>query len=145
MKICSFAGHSRFVECRLDFEKLINTLQELINNGVEEFLVGNHGEFDRMALHACLFLKKNNPQIKVTKVFSSINALLKEPTNKNIQNICYDIEEVHFKRKITQTNEIMIEKSDVVVCYVDEQITHSGAKNSLNYAKKKNKKIINLY
>ena len=145
MEVCAFAGHSMFVECRLNFEKLIKTLQDLINNGVKEFLIGNHGEFDKMAFRACLILKEHNPQIKITRVFSSLLTLLKEPRNEKFQNICYDIEDIYFKRRITKTNEIMIENSDVVVCYVDEEITHSGAKTAFNFAKKKNKKIINLY
>ncbi len=47
MKVCAFFGHSMFVKCRLDFELLKNTIEDLIiNHGVGIFFVGTHGEFD---------------------------------------------------------------------------------------------------
>ena len=144
-KICTFVGHSKFVKCRLNFEKLKSTLEELINEGVDNFYIGTHGEFDTLCLNACVSLKEKYSHIAIFKVFSYISQILKEPKMKNIDNICFDIEHIHFKQKITKSKELMIDKSDIIICYVDEEITHSGAKNSLNYAKKKNKKIINLY
>ena len=50
-QVCVFFGHK---ECNgLDAEVLRNTLEELIGQGVEEFLVGNQGQFDSM-VRRCL-------------------------------------------------------------------------------------------
>ncbi len=144
-EVCAFAGHSMFVECRLNFEKLKNTIEELIISGVCEFLFETHGEFDKMCLNACLNLKEKYSHIKICRVFSNVSALLREKNNNNVENICYDIENFHFKQRITKTNEFMIDKADVVVFYVDIDITNSGASKTYKYAIKKNKKIINLY
>ena len=93
MKVCTFAGHSMFVECKLSFEKLKNTIESLISQGVNEFLIGSHGEFDKMALLACLDLKEKHSHIKIYKVFSNISTMLKEKNvNNNIEKI--DINEV---------------------------------------------------
>ena len=134
-----------FVECRLSYEKLKNTIENLISKGVDEFLIGTHGEFDKMCLLACISLKKVYSNIKIFKVYSSISKILKEPKIKHIENVCFNIEQFHYKQRIKKSNEFMIDKADIIVCYVDENLNHSGAKTSFVYAKKKNKKIINLY
>lgn len=134
-----------FVKCRLSKEKLRNTVEELILNGVNIFFIGSYGEFDIMCLNICVALKEVYSNINIFKVYSNISALIRDRTYMNYENISFDIEHLHYKQRIVKSNQIMIDKSDVVVCYVDEQIRNSGAKLSFNYAKKKNKKIINLY
>ena len=57
----------------------------------------------------------------------------------------FEIEEEYFKRRITRSNELMIDKSDILICYVDESRTRSGAKAALKYAVDKGVEIINLY
>lgn len=39
----------------------------------------------------------------------------------------------------------MIDSSDLIICYVDMNISKSGAKNAIFYAMKNNKEIINLF
>ncbi len=63
----------------------------------------------------------------------------------NYDCISYPIEHLHFKQRITETNKFMIEDANFIVCYVDTDITNSGAKKAVNYANKQNKIVINLY
>ncbi|MCH5158727.1 MAG: hypothetical protein J1F33_05995 [Clostridiales bacterium] len=57
----------------------------------------------------------------------------------------YEIEDTHFKRQITLSNQLMTDACDSLICYVDEKAYRSGAKTALNYAKKRGLKIINLW
>ena len=57
----------------------------------------------------------------------------------------YDIEDEHFKRQIIVSNRKMMDDCVTLICYVDEKQNPSGAKMAMNYAKKHNLKIINIY
>ena len=57
----------------------------------------------------------------------------------------FEIEDLHFKRQITESNKRMIDGCDVMICYVDTKRYRSGAKTALNYAKRKGLTIINCY
>ena len=57
----------------------------------------------------------------------------------------YEIEDIHPKRQITESNKQMIDECDTLICYVDPKSYKSGAKTAMNYAKRKGKKIINTY
>ncbi|MCH5316227.1 MAG: hypothetical protein J1E81_09950, partial [Eubacterium sp.] len=63
----------------------------------------------------------------------------------DVKTVMYDIEDTHFKRQITLSNQLMINSCDTLICYVNENAYRSGAKIALNYAKKQGLKIINLW
>lgn len=143
MKRCTFIGHSILV--KLNFDKLKSAIEEQIKNGAQEFLIGTYGEFDKLCFLTCLELKKTYDHIKIFKVFANISKMMKEEANRNYKVISYNIEHFHFKQRITKTNQSMIDSSDMLICYVDPCVTYGGAFAGFKYAKKKNKKIINLY
>ena len=64
---------------------------------------------------------------------------------ENVKTIMYESEQKHFKNQIIVSNMHMIDECDTLICYVNESIYTSGAKRVLNYAKKKCKRIINLF
>lgn len=151
MKTISFFGHSNLkgVNLRNRLEKVIKSY---IASNVR-FFIGIHGEFDSLALSICRELKAKYSNINITVVFSSLSVL-----NKNKEELCstadlyadvdtmvYDIEEVYFKQRINISNRKMIDNSDLIICYVDMNISKRGAKYAIVYAMKKNKKIINLF
>ena len=145
-KVCTFIGHSMFVKCRLSMEELKNTIENLINNGVKTFLIGSHGEFDEMCLDVCCSLKNEYKNIKIFKVCTNLQTIMKENNyNENIEIISYPIENFHYKQQITKSNEMMIDSANLIISYVNEMNFNSGALKSLKYAKKKNKNIINLF
>jgi len=52
-----------------------------------------------------------------------------------------DIEETHYKQKITKRNERIVDNCDILVCHIEETYK-SGAYRTLKYAQKQNKPII---
>jgi len=145
-KVCAFIGHSMFVKCRLSVEELKNTIEKLIQNGVNTFLIGTHGEFDEICLEICCSLKNKYTDIKICKVCTNLHTIMKENNyNEKIEIISYPIENFHYKQRITKSNEMMINSANYIISYVNETTFNSGALKSLKYAKKKNKHIINLF
>ena len=59
--VCTFFGHS---ECYgLDAAVLRSAIEELIEQGVTEFVVGNHGQFDAMVFSTLQDVGKVYPEI----------------------------------------------------------------------------------
>ena len=143
-----FIGH-RQVFRRGVYEELLREIARQIECGCKEFTMGNHGEFDRLALSACRFLRKRHPEIQIEVVITSLSAIKKdagiEAPYHDVKTVMFDIEEVYYKRKITVSNRKMIDGGEALICYVDEKNVCSGAKKALNYAKRKGLEIINLY
>ena len=147
-KVCSFFGHRLFVECGLDKKHLEEMIEEQIKSGHTDFMVGMHGEFDTMVLRSLLLLKDKYPHINIYKVYTSIKRLYKDSKdyclNDKYTMISFPIEELHYKQQIIFTNKCMVDKSDLVICYLrDNEL--GGTKLIIDYAKKQNKRIINLY
>ncbi len=155
-KIC-FIGHRNFLPIDIE-ERLINVIKNVIDSGYNSFIIGSHGEFDRMALLACKFLRRTYKNIDIEVAITSvtqINPIIIEDELgvwrsynhifEDVKTIMYDIEEEYFKKRITVSNRIMIDNCDTIICYVNPNKYRSGAKTALNYAKRKGLKIINLY
>lgn len=146
----SFFGHSNIFNISGVRKRLLVCVEEKIRQGANRFLVGVHGHFDQLALSVCEELKQKY-DIEICLVFTTLT-ILKEKQDvardlfgDNIKPTTYDIENTHFKNTITYTNHKMIDDSDFVICYVDEKISRSGAKNAMKYAKRNKKRYINLY
>ena len=145
----SFFGH-REVE---DFFMIEQRVEEFVRQLLREkeyveFLVGRNGEFDQLAASTVLRLKRlvggdNSALVLVLPYMTA------EFTNNQASfEHYYDEIEVseaaagkHFKAAIQTRNRDMIDRSDLVICYV----THNsgGAYRSIQYAKKQGKRIIN--
>ena len=115
-----------------------------IEDGIEIFLNGGQGYFDQICASAVHRLKERYPQIKSILVipyrdFSVFNDSL-------FDEIVYPFESHTFsyytyKSGILKRNRWMVEHSSVAICYVYRS---GGASKTLDYAKKKNLKIIDL-
>ena len=143
----SFFGH-RYVENILEVEDRVEyVLNDLIqNNDYVEILVGRNGNFDVLVASVVKRLKKRKENLSVVWV----QPYLQTEYIKNADNFdeYYDSVEVceksargHFKSAIQIWNRYMIDKSDLVVCFVNEK---GGAYLSRSYAKRKGKKIIDI-
>lgn len=136
----TFCGHGKLNYNENDKNKLYNVVEKLILCGADEFLLGGYGNFDIISAEVVKSLK-----IK----YKNINSVLVIPyIGRDFNHSLYDcseyppIENVPKRLAIIKRNEWMIDKSDVLVAYV---INHfGGAVKTLEYAKRKNKKIINL-
>lgn len=150
LKVCVFIGH-RFIISTYYIElKLEEFLEDLINNGYYKFIVGTHGDFDKIVLKIIRRLKNKYKDIVIDLVFTSYKRLeievgLDYNKLKDVNTIIYPIEEIHYKKQIIISNEYMMQEADLVVAFVDEYRTDSGAFRAYKYAYKINKKVINLY
>lgn len=145
----SFFGH-REVEDFLAIEQRVETLVRKLLQEKEyvEFLVGRNGEFDQLAASTILRLKRliggNNSALVLILPYMTAEFANNQASFESY----YDEIELseaaagkHFKAAIQARNREMIDRSDLVICY----ITHKsgGAYRSIQYAKRQDKKIIN--
>lgn len=149
-------GHRKFLPSYVYeyFEK--ECLKQIKDNNLC-FYIGTHGDFDNMAYNVLSKLKKLNNNIEINIVTTSLRKINPKIINdkivgkekfynyENVNYVMYDIEEIHHKRQITESNKNMIDECDILICYVNTNKTQSGAKNIYNYAIKKNKQVINIF
>ena len=138
---CTFIGHRDTPSTIKPILK--NTIIDLIEKySVNDFYVGNHGDFDSMVLSTLKEVLEIFPNISYTVVLAYI------PQNKDIyadysHTIYPDIlENTPPKFAIKKRNYWMLEKSDFLVCYVCNKLTN--AYDYLEVAQKKKKTVINL-
>lgn len=151
-KACSLFGHRRLFNERELREQLKFYIEENIKNGYKIFTVGTHGDFDKLALSVLRELRNIYKDIVIEVVFTSLIFLTVDKYGfslannyKDVQTITYIFEEVYFKKRITYSNQKMIDNSDLIICYVDMKSYRSGAKQTIKYAIKHNKKVLNLF
>lgn len=155
MKSIAFFGHSSIFDKTAVKKNIDKALNNLVLKERLRVLIGCHGDFDQLALSSCLDYKKNNDlDIQIDVVLTSLSFLKKDCfgyskadffKQNNCQPIFYDIEEVYFKKRIIFSNKKMVDESDLIICYVDMKAQRSGAKQTISYAIKQNKQIVNLF
>ena len=83
MSVCTFFGHS---ECYgLDAAVLRSAIEELIEQGITEFVVGNHGQFDGMVFSCLQSLSKDYPKISYSVALAYL-----PPHNQEYDIYAYD-------------------------------------------------------
>ena len=115
-----------------------------IENGIEIFLNGGQGYFDKTCASIVYRLKKRYPQIKSILVIPYRD--FKVFNDSLFDEIVYPFEAHTFsyytyKSNIPKRNRILVEWSSVAICYVYRS---GGASKTLDYAKRKKLKIIDL-
>lgn len=148
----SLFGH-RIIEDYLTVEAKLHELLRIIiqrENIDIEFLVGRNGDFDLMATSVIRKLKKEtgNENAFLTLVLPYETAELRNNTESfesyyDSIETCEASADCNFKYAIVARNRDMIDRSDLVVVYVKNE--SGGAYQSLKYAEKIQKRIINLY
>ena len=148
-----FIGHRNINQYNRIKAKLYSELKKQIENGSKFFTMGTHGDFDKLALCVCRELRKIYKDIKIEVVvtsFSEIKPII-YGTEKNytlyddVKTVMYDIETVHYKRKIVVSNQQMINNANTLICFIDTSKSFGGAILAYKYAKKKGLHIVNLY
>lgn len=121
--------------------------KKTIVDGVKFFYVGTHGEFDEMVLSVCCELKREYEDIKIFVVLTNISKKTLEHYSDCglYETIIFNIEEIYYKRRIEYSNKIMVERSDVIICFLNVSTFNSGTQKIIKYAKKLNKPIINVF
>ena len=103
MKTICFLGHRQFHPRDLE-ERLSSAIKENISSDEDVlFLMGRHGDYDKLALSVCRQIRKEYPRVKITVVFTSL-AILKKPEEEmysvadmydDVDTMIYNIEEEH--------------------------------------------------
>ena len=143
---CCLSGHSKIYDSSIE-RNLYYQAEELITkHNVEEFFVGNYGDFDRISTKVINKLKLKHP-VKLILVIPYLTKEINENKNyyqNNFDEICIaDISNNTPKKlQIIKSNEYMINKSNFLLCYVNNN--WGGAYNTLKYAKQKSKFIFNI-
>lgn len=134
----TFCGHSEVSHWNEVKKWLIETVEGLIIQNVDTFLLGGYGDFDKLAAVVVWELKKKYPQIKSFLVLPYLNG--KFDKSRYDGAIYTNLEKVPKPYAIIHRNRYMVDESDIVVAYV--QRSWGGAAKTLEYAEKKNKRII---
>ena len=144
----TFIGHRILLPTEIK-QKLKTVIENEIKSGCRNFIIGSHGEFDKTVLDILLTLKNTYPKIKIEVVITNYNPKIQDEIiikeNPKYETVMFEIEDLHPKQRITASNKQMIDSCDSLICYVQPNAWKSGAKTTMNYAKKKGLKIINLY
>lgn len=147
-KICTFCGHSKiYNNSDAIKEQLIGAVWHLIEvEHFNYFLVGNYGAFDRMAAIACLEAKRLHPDIAVNLVLPYYRPHIDEYDKAWYQRfdsvITPEFEKTPYQYRIIKANQYMVDSADVIIAHVTSQI--GGAAKTLDYARRKKKRIILL-
>lgn len=143
----SLFGHRKLTNIHLLDKRLTVILQDILNSHpYVSFLIGRNGEFDEYAASVIKATQKRIGKEKsdLTLVLPYIVARISDYEHYYDNIIIPDcLYNAHPKSAITLKNRWMIEKSDLVIVYVEKN--NGGAHTALSYAEKINKKIINLH
>lgn len=114
-----------------------------------EFLVGRNGEFDQLVSSTVRRVKRNyrddNSALVLVLPYLSAEYEKNEEAFQEYYDeveICQSSSAAHFKAAMQLRNREMVDRSDLVVCYIEHN--SGGAFQTVQYAKKKNKEIVNL-
>ncbi len=147
--IISFIGHSLV----LSKDSVKQQIKEQMRNNIlgEKSVtcyLGGYGDFDKLCAISCKELKQEFACIETVYVSPYLNIGEQKKIKELLSLGLYDgsvyppIESVPLRFAISKRNEWMIEKSDIIIAFVNHR--YGGAYKSFQMAKRKKKKIINL-
>ena len=146
---CTFTGHRDVI--RITVADILKILEEIMLQSDEdmECLVGGMGDFDGLAASAVRSLKRKYKNRKIRLVLVMPYMQKKVNDQKAYYEEMYDeiivpaeLDGVHYKRAITLRNRWMVDQSKYVIAMVWRD--YGGAYDTLKYARKQKKKIIEL-
>ncbi len=136
----TFCGHGNETYSDEIRKRLSDTIEELILQGADEFLLGGYGSFDLMAAYTVRSFKAKYPHIKSVLVVPYID--------RSFDKELYDyseyppLESVPKRLAILKRNEYMVNRSDIVIAYISHN--WGGAAKTFDYAVRKGKRMINI-
>lgn len=146
----AFFGH-RYIDNILKVEEqLEDHIRKLLTeHEYVNFLVGRNGDFDQCVSSSVLRVQKNFRDDN-----SSLILVLPYPTSEYINNeqyfeeyysdieISFEASKAHPKSAIQIRNREMVDRADLIICYIENK--NGGAWQTVKYAMEKDKNIINL-
>ena len=142
-KACCGFGHREVFEDIT--KKVYKTVLVAVEQGCEVFYTGAMGRFDEMFSSAVRRLKKGYPNIKLICVKTYFSKYINE--NGDYLYSLYDeiiiptvLADIHYKKVITQRNQWMIDRSNIVIGYSIRD--YGGVNTAIKYAKKQGKTVL---
>lgn len=135
-----FCGHGQYRYTPEIREELEQKVEQLILDGATMFFHGGYGQFDHIAASVVWKLKGKYPHIESVLVLPYLD--------RAVDSSIYDsttyppLETVPRKYAIARRNRWMVNNSDIVIAFV--RYSWGGAATTLEYAERKNLKIIQL-
>lgn len=146
----SFFGH-RYIYRPFEVEKrLEKIITELINTkNYIEFLVGKEGDFDTIVSSTIRKISKKcgYKNTSLVLIMPYMKSSYKNNETYYLEyydeiELCNESASAHFKAAIQIRNRSMVDRSDLVLCYIEKE--SGGAYKTIQYAQQKNKLIINV-
>lgn len=146
----SFFGH-RQLDCYFDIEKQLETMVRNIITSEDyvEFLVGRDGDFDQIASSTIRRIMQANDYGNSSLILILPYMTAEYRNNQDNFHKYYDDVEIcsksaksHYKAAIQVRNRYMIDRSDLVICYIEQK--SGGAYKSLQYALTQGKNVKNI-
>lgn len=146
----AFFGH-RYIDNPLKVEELLEEqIRKLINEKeYVDFLVGRNGEFDQCVSSTVLRVRKNyrddNSALVLVLPYATVEYLNNEEYFHDYYTdveISYEASKAHPKSAIQIRNREMVDRADLVICYVERK--EGGAWKTVEYAIEQEKMIINF-
>lgn len=133
---CFLIGHRETPQSV--FGALQDAIKDMvIQNGVDEFIVGHYGNFDMLAQKAVIAVKKVYPHIRLTLLLPYHPAQRKMTIPSGVDGTYYPFfeEKVPPRLAIVKANQHMVDRCPYLITYV----THpaSNARNIQDYALQK--------
>ena len=148
--IVSFFGH-KTIRCCYDISTQIeNAILENIHYQEKVFFYcGGYGDFDMMCASVCRKISKIYQNCEIVYITPYMTEAHQQKIKHFIDIKTYDsvvfppLEKVPPKYAIIRRNEWMVEQADLIIACVEH--TFGGAYTAIEYARKKKKRVINLY
>ncbi|MBR4291427.1 MAG: hypothetical protein IKT52_12445 [Oscillospiraceae bacterium] len=136
MKSCYFIGHREAsAEMLPALTEAIE--QHIVEHGVTEFIVGNYGGFDHMAVKAMIAVKEQQPGITLSMLIPYHPAERPMELPQGFDNTFYPpgMEKVPRKLAIVRASRYMVDHVDYLIAYAWHPA--SNARDLVEYAKKR--------
>ena len=147
--VITFVGHRTLQSGEEIAERIKSTIKACVpNNENISFFCGGYGEFDIISAKVCHALKEELTSCEVILVTPYITESQQKKLNDPQIKRLYDaivyppLEGVPLRYAISRRNEWMVNEADLIISFVTH--TFGGAYKTLEYARRRKKKIINL-
>lgn len=142
MICCFFGHHDAPSEIKPILKDTISRL--IIEEGISNYLVGNHGAFDGMVYTILKELRAKHPHICFNVVLAYMPQKREDYNFVDPMDTLYPegLESIPKRFAISWRNDWMLKQSEVVICYVRHSMGGSG--KYVEKANRQGKRIINL-
>lgn len=133
----AFIGHRKLLNNDIE-QRLKNAVIQEIESGCKYFIMGTHGDFDKLALKVCHNLRKKYTDIVIEVVLTSLHSIDRADTHNPYDDASSSTNYIEYADdKVYQRNTNGNKNS--------KNNSNSGTTTALLYAKKQGLNIINLY